>query len=148
MTVNLINSSPSLSATDLKRVETSIGVMFPQSLRDLWLANNGGELDNDRRVYQNDKYEFDIKYFLPVLHSKSEGILTVEWLYNILVNDKKILPATMLPFAINGGGFPFCINVDDGAIYFANLESQKNIYLEQNFDNFVSRVITEDEAWG
>lgn len=148
MTIKLINSSPSLSADELKKVEASLGFSFPPALRKMWLANNGGELDDERRVYQNDKYEFDIKYFLPILHIKSEGIITVERLYNILANEKKILPTTMLPFAINGGGFPFCINIDDGAVYFANLESQKNIYLEQDLDSFISNVITEDEAWG
>lgn len=148
MTVKLINSSPSLSADELKSVETSLGVSIPPALRDMWLTNNGGELDEERRVYQNDKYELDVKYFLPVLHTKNERVVKVEWLYNILVNDKKILPATMLPFAINGGGFPFCINMNDGAVYFANLESQKNIYLEQDLDSFVEKVITEDEAWG
>jgi len=38
--------------------------------------------------------------------------------------------------------------MDDGAVYFANLESQKNIFLEQDLESFISKVITEDEAWG
>jgi hypothetical protein len=35
------------------------------------------------------------------------------------------------------------MNMDDG-----DLESQKNIFLEQSLDSFISKVITEDEAWG
>lgn len=38
------------------------------------------------------------------------------------------------------------MNLDDGAVYFANLESQKNIFLEQSLESFISKVITEDEA--
>ncbi|MEQ4454254.1 SMI1/KNR4 family protein [Kosakonia sacchari] len=148
MTVKLINSSPSLSADELQRVQASLGISFPGVLKAMWLAHNGGELEEERRVYQNDKYEFDIKYFLPILHTRSEGIITVEWLYKTLVNEKKILPARMIPFAINGGGFPFCINTDDEAIYFANLENQKDIYLDPDFDSFINCIVTEDEAWG
>lgn len=148
MTVKLIDSSPSLTANDLNKVEASLGVVFPPALRTMWLESNGGVLDEERCVYQNDQYEFDIKYFLPVLHTKEEGILRVESLYNLLTHDKKMLPETMLPFAIDGGGFPFCVNISNGTVHFANLESQKIIYLEQDLDSFISNVITEEEAWG
>ncbi|MDA8481197.1 SMI1/KNR4 family protein [Citrobacter sp. Awk 4] len=148
MTVRLINSSPSLTTNDLNKVEALLGIVFPPALRAMWLAHNGGVLDGERCVYQNDQYEFDIKYFLPVLHTKEEGILTVESLYGLLTYDKKILSETMVPFAIDGGGFPFCIDINNGAVYFTNLESQKTICLEQDLDSFISNVITEDEAWG
>jgi hypothetical protein len=82
------------------------------------------------------------------LRANSPGLLTADGYYRTLVVDKKILPANFLPFAIDGGGFPYCMNMDDGAVYFANLESQKNIFLEQSLDSFISKVITEDEAWG
>lgn len=148
MTVKLIGSSPSVTEKELDGVEAALGLRFPGELRDMLLKNNGGVLDNDRCIYQNEHYEYDIKYFLPVLHVKSDGIMTAERLYTLLSGEKKLIPENMLPFAIDGGGFPFCINMTDGSVHFISLESQKDNYLEPNLDDFISRVVSEEDAWG
>ncbi|PWR26075.1 SMI1/KNR4 family protein, partial [Enterobacter kobei] len=92
-------------------------------------------------------YENDIKYFLPILHTKSSGILTVDDYYKDLVVNKKILAENFIPFAIDGGGFPYCVGINDGAVYFCDLENQEEIYLEPDFDSFIGKIIPEDEAW-
>ena len=148
MMIKLVDSSPAVTADELGDIEASLGVSFPDILTSLWLISNGGKLEDGRRVYQSEKYENDIKYFLSILRANSPGLLTADGYYRTLVVDKKILPANFLPFAIDGCGFPYCMNLDDGAVYFANLESQKNIFLEQSLESFISKVITEDEAWG
>lgn len=148
MMIKLVDSSPAVTADEPGDIEASPGVSFPDTLTSLWLISNGGKLEDGRRVYQSEKYENDIKYFLSILRANSPGWLTADGYYRTLVVDKKILPANFLPFAIDGGGFPYCMNLDDVDVYFANLESQKSIFLEQSLDSFISKVITEDEAWG
>ncbi|MDN2616750.1 SMI1/KNR4 family protein [Enterobacter kobei] len=89
MMIKLIDSSPAVSANELGKIEVSLGVTFPNALKSLWLISNGGILDEGRRVYQSEHYENDIKYFLPILHTKSSGILTVDDYYKDLVVNKK-----------------------------------------------------------
>ncbi|WP_174411487.1 SMI1/KNR4 family protein, partial [Enterobacter hormaechei] len=107
MMIKLIDSSPAVSADELGKIEVSLGVTFPNALKSIWLISNGGILDEGRRVYQSEHYENDIKYFLPILHTKKSGILTVDDYYKDLVVNKKILAENFIPFAIDGGGFPY-----------------------------------------
>lgn len=148
MMIKLVDPSPAVTADELSDIEAALGITFPDVLKSLWLVSNGGMLEEGRRVYQSEQYENDIKYFLPILRAKKPGLLTADDYYRTLVLEKKILSANLLPFAIDGGGFPFCMRMEDGAVYFASLESQKNIFLEQDLHSFISNVITEDEAWG
>ena len=145
--IKLIDTSPAVSADELKKIEESLGVSFPDALKSLWLVTNGGILEDGRRVYQRAHYENDIKYFLPVFHGKEAGLLAVDNCYRSLVLDKKLLPANLVPFAIDGGGFPYCVGVDDGAVYFCDLENEEEIFLEPDLDSFISSLITEDETW-
>ncbi|WP_174411642.1 SMI1/KNR4 family protein [Enterobacter hormaechei] len=147
MMIKLIDSSPAVSADELGKIEVSLGVTFPNALKSIWLISNGGILDEGRRVYQSEHYENDIKYFLPILHTKKSGILTVDDYYKDLVVNEKILAENFIPFAIDGGGFPYCVGVNDGAVYFCDLENQEEIYLEPNFESFIGKIIPEDEAW-
>lgn len=148
MTLKLIHSSPAVSVDELDEIESTLGVTFPQNLKSMWLANNGGILEGGRRVYQGAQYENDIKYFLPVLYVKNSGILTVEKYYKSLTFEKKILPGNFIPFAIDGGGFPYCVERNKGTVYFCNLENQEENFLEPDLDSFVEKIVTEDEAWG
>lgn len=65
-----------------------LGLSIPKTLRDMYLANNGVVLENDKCIYQSESIELDIKYFLPVFHSKKAGVFTVEKLYDILATEK------------------------------------------------------------
>jgi len=148
MTIKLIDSSPAVYVDELGEIELKLGITFPQALKSVWLANNGGVLEGERRVYQSTQYENDIKYFLPVLHAKNAGILTVDSFYKTLVYEKKLLPRNFVPFAIDGGGFPYCIEINQGAVYFCDLENQEENILESDLDSFFEKILTEDEAWG
>lgn len=53
------------------------------------------------------------------------------------------MPINMFPFAIDGGGFPFCISLDDEKIHFFNLESEEDILINSNFDGFINKIISE-----
>lgn len=148
MAIRLVGSSPSVSEQNIEKVEENLKLKFPEHHRNMLLQNNGGVLEGERCIYINDDHEFDVKYFLPVFHAKSDGILTVESLYVSLVKEKKILPEFFLPLAIDGGGFPFCIDIRDGSINFYNIEGNRNVRLENNLEDFVDKIVSEDEAWG
>ncbi|MGK4349741.1 SMI1/KNR4 family protein [Enterobacter sichuanensis] len=147
MMIKFVDSSPAISVDELDKIEALLGISFPRALKTLWLISNGGIMEEGRRVYQSEHYENDIKYFLPILHTKRSGILTVDDYYKDLVVNKKILAENFIPFAIDGGGFPYCVGINDGAVYFCDLENQEEIYLEPNFEIFIGKIIPQDEAW-
>lgn len=147
MIIKLEDSSPQISVDELDKIEALLGISFPRALKTLWLISNGGIMEEGRRVYQSEHYENDIKYFLPILHTKRSGILTVDDYYKDLVVNKKHLSENFIPFAIDGGGFPYCVGINDGAVYFCDLENQEEIYLEPNFEIFIGKIIPQDEAW-
>lgn len=148
MSIKLINSSPSVTEKDIQSTEKAMNITIPNTLKNMYLVNNGGVLENDKCIYQSESMELDVKYFLPINHTKEIGIFTVEKLYNKLAVEKNLIPISMLPFAIDGGGFPFCICVEDETIHFFNLESEKDIQLDNNFNNFIKKIISEEDAWG
>lgn len=148
MSIKLINTSPSVTENDILSTQKMLGFSIPEPLKKTYLSNNGGVLENERCIYQSESYELDVKYFLPIMHSRKDGVFTVERLYEILALEKKLVPKNMLPFAIDGGGFPFCINIEDETIHFFNLENEKDIKIENNLHDFVSKVMSEEDAWG
>ncbi|WP_353612999.1 SMI1/KNR4 family protein [Mangrovibacter phragmitis] len=148
MSIKLINSSPAISEQDIEKAELFLGFPIPREINEIYRKNNGGVLEDDKCIYQSESHELDIKYFLPIGKSKEPGIFTIENLYKKLAKEKKLIPEKMLPFAIDGGGFPFCIDIDNKSIYFLNLESGKEIFLDNDLISFINNIISEEDAWG
>lgn len=53
-------------------------------------------------------------------------------------------PNHLIPFAYDGGGFPFCLNLEDGSVTFVSMEDGLNyIRLADSFSAFIN-ALTED----
>ncbi|QEU60483.1 hypothetical protein KDRO_D01690 [Kluyveromyces lactis] len=52
----------------------------------------------------SDGREFDIKNFLPISYPRFDEDMTVEQAYEILVENKCLVPRDYIPIAIDGGG--------------------------------------------
>ncbi|KFA58430.1 hypothetical protein GAPWKB11_1553 [Gilliamella apicola] len=65
--------------------------------------------------------------------------------------NKKLVSNNYLIFSMDWGGFPFCYDLQNGSIYFANLEieeSDKRMELVANsLEEFINGMKTEEEAY-
>lgn len=142
----MINCSRVIEIKDINNFEEKYDLTLPEYFKDLYLACNGGELKDGRRIFSNDYYELDIDHFLPIVSDDVYNSYTIESLYKVL-KDKHIIESNYVPFAIDGGSFPFCINTMDKKVYYINIESKKTLYLAGNFEEFISQLNTEEDAY-
>jgi hypothetical protein len=113
--MEFLNSDYPLSETRIAECEAACGVLLPLSLRECYLAANGGV--PNPYVFENTDLDTVVSEFLP-LASESRG--TAVQCYQRLVLDRKIVPEGMFPFAMDGGGDYFFTDTTsrDGAVYF------------------------------
>lgn len=142
----MINCSRVIEIKDINAFEEKHSLTLPDYFKDLYLVCNGGELKDERRIFCNDYYELDIDHFLPMVSDDIYNSYTIESLYKVL-KDKHIIEPNYVPFAIDGGSFPFCINTIDNKLYYINIESNKILYLADNFEQFISQLHTEEDAY-
>lgn len=153
----LINCAQPLTLSQIHSVEEKLNIHFPSSLIELYLSYNGGIIEGDRNIYiapgENDYY---IKYFLPIDNKSKFPYIDFESVYNEYIIEKRIIPVDFIPFALDGGGWPFCINTLNSKIYIANLENfEENeslpIIMEEiapSIKIFINDSTTEEEAYG
>lgn len=143
-----VNTSHPLNDEDVKKFEKFVGTVLSSGVRAFYMKGNGGKLPDERCMYvSSDGREFDIKNFLPISYPRFDGDMTVEQAYEILVENKYLVPRDYIPIVIDGGGFPFCLRKGSEDVFFANMESGELIFIEKDLETFVTGVITEDEAW-
>jgi hypothetical protein len=141
----LTNPEPPVTAEDIADAELTLGLKFPQSLRDLYLSSNGGS--PEPYVFENREIDTIIAEFLP-LKSESEG--TAIRSYQRLVRDLGLLPRHFFPFAVDGGGDYFFVDCSTitGAVYFYRSDSycaDKLVDLEMDFGRFWASLKEENE---
>jgi hypothetical protein len=139
---------------DIKKIEKRIGKEIPKELASHYLNSNGGIPIN---CYwpQGDGIYLWIQQFLSMKESIGEG-RTLEDTY-LLGQERKFLPKSLLPFAVDYGGNYFCID-DNSHIYFYALDAwEQNLsykqnherisnYLCQSLSDFLTALIDEEEA--
>ena len=124
-------------------MERLLGFSFPEPLRSSYLAANGGE--PDPYVFQNDDVDTVVSQFLPLV-SSSRG--TSVDAYRRLVKQKKIVSPHFFPFAVDGGGDYFFVDmrtpVGDVYFYRSDCESdQMLLNLHMSLDEFWSSLSEE-----
>ena len=144
-----VNTSHPLSEEDFDKFEKHVGMTLSSEVREFYMKGNGGELSDDRCMYvSSDGYEFNIKNFLPMSYPRFDGDMTIEQAYELFVVRKSLVSDDYIPIAIDGGGFPFCLKKDSEGVYFADIESGELNFIESDLEKFVTKMVTEDEAWG
>lgn len=138
-------------------MEEKLNIHFPSSLIELYLSYNGGIIEGNRNIYiAPDENDYYIKYFLPIDNKSKFPYIDFESVYNEYVIEKRIIPVDFIPFALEGGGWPFCINTLNSKIYIANLEYYEEneslpIIMEEiapSIKIFINDSTTEEEAYG
>jgi cell wall assembly regulator SMI1 len=109
--------APPLSQEDLQAAERAIGFGLPSDLRRHYLKWNGGIPRRDTHV-DSDGIERGVQEFIPIKHHP-EG-WTIENKILDLVQTRKLIPDTLVPFAVDYGGNFFCVSREDqSVVYYA-----------------------------
>ncbi|MDR3162926.1 MAG: SMI1/KNR4 family protein [Helicobacteraceae bacterium] len=154
--MNLVfeNSSQSLDEADFEYLSKIIGRNLPKDLKDIYSSLNGGEIENERVVFlsQLNDSECGLDKFLHIRYKRYDDDSTIEDSY-LFYAKKGFIPVDFLPFAIDGGGFPFCYDLNTGNIVFCNIEhfSPDFSYIEiisNSLSEVISNLMTRDEAYG
>ncbi|WP_051680884.1 SMI1/KNR4 family protein [Vibrio rhizosphaerae] len=143
----MINCSVPITFEDIEKFESKFNIELPVYFKKYYVSYNGGELSDNRKIFYDGNMELEINHFLPMIRDDVYKSFTVESLYEVLSINKKILPINFIPFAIDSGSFPYCINVENNNIYFFNLEKNKSIKIASDLDDLISKLYTEDEMY-
>lgn len=113
----LNGASQPLSPADFEWAEKTLGFPLPPDLRAQYAMFNGGV--PERTYFRNEKGdEYSLQALLPIRYRTYEDQLLLEESYERLVVRKKLIPTSLLPFAIDQGGDYYCMRKADQAIVF------------------------------
>lgn len=150
----ITNSALPIIEADILDLEHKIGFCLPADIRNFYLKHNGGLVeDGDRNVYLDDsENEYTLKYIASIKHSLSPSQYTMEKLWHTFIVEKCLIQKKHIPFAIDGGGFPYCFDAETGHIFFANLEHYDNKenmmeHVAKSLTDFINGMKTEEEAF-
>jgi hypothetical protein len=134
--MKFVGQEPPLSKETIARIESFLGVHFPDVLRQNYLTANGGE--PIPYVFESDVLDTVVSEFLP-LASDIRG--TAVQCYQKLVLEERIVEKHFFPFAVDGGGDYFFtdIQTEVGDVYFYNSDSSRPnplIRLNLGIDSF------------
>lgn len=128
--------SQPIENSDLDACEKALKRMLPRDFRQHYLKYNGG-IPEDNLFPGNDEWEpLEVTDFYPVKYKKSaadhESSLLIEHYH--LMRAKEVIPDGMLPFACDPGGNFFCLDLDDGTVYFYATDAfDPTLSVEENF---------------
>lgn len=135
---NFYKCEKKLTIQDLEECEKKLSIILPDSLKELYLACNGGNVYKYICKIPNPPYQLKIANFIPIKYNKAfkndpafllEGIALTQW-------QSKRFPQTLLPFARGTGSLFICIDIMTGSIYsYAKSKWDDTISTKQNYTN-------------
>lgn len=156
----LFDSSAPVSEVDIDILESEIGMKLPSEFRTLYLSCNGGT--PNREFWAKDVN------FEPIRVEAFKGIASdgaperdetkyIGGCFRLMVS-RNVLPAHLVPFAVDEAGNFICLDKDEGKVlYFAvdvfqpdvdmhinHLNAQKILSL--SFSEFVESLVDEGEV--
>lgn len=161
--ITLSRSDPPISASDIAALEAQIAVRLPASFKHLFLSYNGGIPDRDCWEGDDGHEVIRVRKFKALSRSDAQDASETRYLGGCyaLMTERQVVPMTLLPFAVDGGGNFFCLDLADGSVCFyatdsfdpdsTVVENQRHAYrrLAETFDSFLSGLKDESEveAW-
>jgi cell wall assembly regulator SMI1 len=150
----LIDGGRPLTIGEIENVEKQIGLKFPESLQTFYLLFNGGKVEKSRRIFvdREGDIEAEVKTFLPIKYKRFEGDSLVEESYELFVNRKRLIPPQFIPFAMDSGGFRYCVDSESEAVFFNNLDHIEEPggameFIAPSIEVFVNGMLTEKQAY-
>ncbi|MCO6536522.1 MAG: SMI1/KNR4 family protein [Gilliamella sp.] len=154
------DSEQAINTADLNEVEKLLKIKIPVQLRQFLLHHNGGMPENNAWLDPEGEFEWvAIHELIPVKYYKKFNN-NKNYLMPFKAADlwgRKLLPETFLPFAIDAGGNYFCIDINNGKIYYYTLDTwsdnlsltdnqdKSTLFLCNSFNEFISKLVCEDD---
>ena len=145
----ILETKDNILETDLQELEKRFNFKFPSSISDYYLLYNGGY--PEKSLYIGNDKDYVVDYFIPVKNEKGQSLFSIL----PLLNDEKIKPKWLIPFADEEGGNLFCFSIsekDNGAIYYYNHEFEYGenpenhiMYLSESLPDFINSLVVYDE---
>lgn len=143
--MELKRSHKKITEKELKEFEGNHGVTFPDSFKDFYLEWNGGSPSH--RYFKG----YRIAGFMPIkYHDRTKNNThTIEWFVDLL-RDVGRLPKDYIPFAGDGGGWEYAINLSSenyGSIYVLPNGTGDNspVFLTEDFESFLNNLSIEND---
>ncbi|MDN7489332.1 SMI1/KNR4 family protein [Burkholderia sp. AU31652] len=149
---------PAIDRSGIEKLESDLGVQLPEAMKGHYLKFNGGMPVLDWFPMEDDWEPIWIHEFLPI-GTQDASKPNVQSIY-ARVAGQGGYPRTFVPFATDPGGNLFCIDTDSGAVHYwltdtydemlTDLENRQKAdrRLTDSFDQFISSLVSEDEAFG
>lgn len=138
------NSDGPLSRADILSVQRDLGVQLAPELVDFYLSTNGGEPERYVLARPDIRVETSVTEFLP-LRSDRPGVLTAADVYRSEILERRLLPTSYFPFAVDGGGDFFYLDSDSErcVLYRHDTIFEKRIPLDVSLSDFIESLVSE-----
>lgn len=152
-----LKCGPVLNRSDIVACEKELGEKLPEPMVIHYLKFNGGMPTLDWFPMQDDWDPIWIHEFLPI--GIQDGTTpTIQSVY-VRIAGKVGYPREFIPFAVDPGGNLFCVDAVNGAIHYwltdmfdpvksdSENRQKADLPLTTSFDQFVSSLVSENEAF-
>jgi cell wall assembly regulator SMI1 len=139
------NQDKPMPPEEIDSIEAELGICFPNSLKNLFLENNGGS--PIPYVLRTQSHHTTISETLPLKSAEGRG--TAVDTYKSLVLGRNLVSRQLFPFAVDSGGDYFFIDCTPNheSIYFYKADSTFNRNLSDlcmSLDAFWNSLIDEE----
>ena len=149
---------PAITRSEIDRLESDLSIRLPDEMPNHYLKFNGGMPKLDWFPMTDDWDAIWIHEFLPIATREQDGASIQS--VHARVAGKAGYPRSLIPFAIDPGGNLFSVDTDSGAVHYwltdtydealtdAENRRKADRRLTDSFDQFVTSLVSEDEAFG
>ncbi|MFK3820120.1 SMI1/KNR4 family protein [Pseudomonas sp. NPDC089407] len=156
----LFNSDGTVSDLDIDMLESEVGVKFPVEFRQLYLSCNGGAPSREFWAKDENYEPIRVEDFKSIASARAPDKNETKYIggcFRLMVS-RNVLPAHLVPFAVDEAGNFICLDKDKGeVIYFAVDIFQPDVDMHINhinaqrilslsFRDFVESLVDEDEV--
>ena len=144
--IEFLNEKEPLTPSDIDAVEVALGFKFPEQIRKLYLAHNGGmpmpNCFEQKGEYWSVNEIYSLKY-------GTKGSSLERCYIMVVVGGEEYFPRGLVPFAQDGGGDLFCFRVGgarEGSICCWLHEHPENpkeavVDLADDIDSFLAALV-------
>lgn len=159
LSVKLSRSESEIKQSDLELLESQVSARLPEAFKQFFLTYNGGVSNKDWWDSEDEYEPIRVKKFKAVAPAGASDASETKYIGGcyLAMTGRQVIPATILPFAIDDGGNFFCLDLVQGGVCFFAVdaydpdltasENHLNSYrwLVDSFESFMSGLKDESE---
>lgn len=128
----LLNSEPPPTLEAISSFEAKIGRTIPPTFVAFLMRNNGGTPSEDNSIWRDSRRDISLylQYFFPLSDSKPN--LATE--FAVFPGNR---PESYMPICLEGGGSYVLLDLDTGAIFLWDADTEEILPLATSVDQFI-----------